>query len=78
MVVGGDGTVGWILSALDELQQQATAAAWASVAAEAVAVSAAAAGGEGVYVPTVVEPKPWRQPPVAVMPMGTGERQLKA
>lgn len=46
LVLGGDGTVGWILSCLDSLQAQSAA-----------------------------EPKPrhWAQPPVAILPLGTGE-----
>ncbi len=46
LVVGGDGTIGWILSVLDKLQQQFAAQE---------------------------EPWHWALPPVAVLPLGTGE-----
>ena len=47
LVVGGDGTIGWILSVLDKLQQQFAAQE---------------------------EPWHWALPPVAVLPLGTGEK----
>lgn len=47
LVVGGDGTIGWILSVLDKLQQQFAAQQ---------------------------DPWHWALPPVAVLPLGTGER----
>lgn len=47
LVVGGDGTIGWILSVLDQLQQQFAAQE---------------------------EPWHWALPPVAVLPLGTGDR----
>ena len=46
LVVGGDGTIGWILSVLDRLQQQFAAQE---------------------------EPWHWALPPVAVLPLGTGD-----
>ncbi len=49
LVVGGDGTIGWILSVLDSLQQQFAAQE---------------------------EPMHWALPPVAVLPLGTGELTL--
>ncbi len=45
LVVGGDGTVGWVLSCLDALQE-------------------ARERQEGGA--------PWLQPPIAVLPLGTG------
>ena len=48
LVVGGDGTIGWILSVLDSLQQQFAAQE---------------------------EPMHWPLPPVAVLPLGTGDAQ---
>jgi hypothetical protein len=46
LVVGGDGTVGWILSCLDRIVQQKD--------------EGAATG--------------WQQPPIAILPLGTGSR----
>lgn len=46
LVMGGDGTVGWILSCLDAMQESRA---------------------------LQPDPKIWAPPPVAILPMGTGQ-----
>ena len=65
LVVGGDGTVSWIITCLDTLRQELEAAA-------AAAIAAAAAAGAGVPGVEVASWR-WSVPPVGICPLGTGE-----
>lgn len=50
VVMGGDGTAGWILSCLDAMQEERASSP---------------------------EPRLWSPPPIAVIPLGTGEILMK-
>ena len=56
LVLGGDGTVGWVLSTIDALQSEA---------------AAGGSTDKGAPKETAL-PEHWSPPPVAVLPLGTG------
>ncbi|MEW5303538.1 MAG: hypothetical protein WDW36_006219 [Sanguina aurantia] len=62
LVVGGDGTVGWVLSALERVAVRVAAAAAAQTSA--AETGGGSPGGGGAV--------PWVQPPLAMLPLGTG------